>query len=537
MLDTLIKNGRIVDGSGNPWFIGDVGMRDGRIAAVGMIDAEAREVIEAGRQVIAPGFIDGHTHSDLMILEQPFSEVKMSQGVTTEVVGNCGLAPAPYHPDRLDMLRSYVEPVIGASDVPWSWRTAGEYMEVLASSRPAENLATYVAHGPLRIAAMGFDNRPAVRQEMAVMKELLEEGMKAGAIGMSIGLLYSPGSYASKEELAELCSVLPRYNGMLAAHIRGEGNNLIASVKEVLWIAERSGVPLQVCHVKAAGRINWGKVNEVLELIVDARSRGLDVACDVYPYEAGSTSLTTVLPPWALEGGITAVLDRLRDPVQRGRIREELRHEQTEWDNLVASTGWQSIYVSAAVTAAGQLLEGRHILEISRERGDDPIDCALDLLLQEDGKVSIVYFHMSQADVDHLVAWEHSVIISDSLGCVTGKPHPRTYGTFPRLFAKYVRQDKRLTLEQAVRKVTSFPAQRFKLGKRGLLVPDYQADIVMFDPDTIADGATYLAPTLAPSGISQVWVNGVRTLSHGKRSGERPGELIRAGACKHSCHH
>jgi N-acyl-D-amino-acid deacylase len=533
MLDLIIKNGRIVDGTGNPWYLGEIGVKDGMITHVGRADLESRKIIDAKQQVIAPGFIDGHTHSDLMILEQPLSEIKMQQGVTTEVVGNCGLAPAPWSHKHKQLLESYVEPVIGSSSFTWPWETVEQYMEVLAHSKPSENVATYVAHGALRIAVMGFANRPATSDEISQMKRLLEEGMKAGAIGLSIGLLYAPGSYTPKEEIADLCSVLHKYNGLLATHIRGEGNNLIPSILEVIWIAEKSDISLHICHLKAAGKINWGKIQIALDLIENARSRGMDVTCDAYPYSAGSTSLTTVLPPWVLEGGIECTLERLKDPTLRSQIKKQLMEEQVEWDNLVVSTGWNSIFISSINSIANRGLEGKHILEISEIRGVSPIDCALDLLLDEAGKISIVYFHMSEEDVSQVVTWDKSIIISDSLGCVTGKPHPRTYGSFPRLFAKYVRQEKLLSLEQAVRKVTSFPAQRFKLGKRGLLVPGFHADLIVFDPETIADQATFEEPTQIPLGITHVWVNGVNTLSHQTHTTARPGSFIHAHSSLH----
>lgn len=531
MLDLLLKNGRIVDGTGNPWFIGDVGVKDGHIAAVGQIHQEARETLDVHHQVISPGFIDGHCHSDLMIFDHPLSEIKLRQGVTTEVVGNCGLAPAPFVKEKAELLQSYVQPVLGKTSWEWPWETVEQYMDSLASSRPSENIATYVAHGALRIAVMGFANRPATSQELIRMKHLLEQGLKAGAIGFSIGLLYAPGSYTSKEEIAELCSVLPKYNGLFSTHIRGEGNNLIPSVKEVIWIAEKAGVSLHISHLKAAGKINWGKVLEAMELIEEARSRGLDVTCDVYPYNAGSTTLTTVLPPWALEGGIEAVLERFRDAGLRKRIREELGQEQKDWDNLVCSTGWQSVYISAVHNEANRHLEGKHLAEISEERGQHPADCMMDLLLEEQGRISIVYFHMSDDDVKQVVGYERSLIASDSLTCETGKPHPRLYGTFPRVFAKYVREDKVLTLEQAVRKLTSFPVQRFKLGKRGLLVPGYAADIAVFDPDTIQDHATFENPRQYPSGMLHVWVGGKSTLAGERHTQAREGSLIRAHHC------
>ncbi|MFC0333599.1 amidohydrolase family protein [Paenibacillus sepulcri] len=534
MLDLILKNGRIVDGTGNPWYMGDVGIKDGLIAAIGKLDQEAHRMIDVHRQVISPGFIDGHCHSDLMILDHPLSEIKIRQGVTTEVVGNCGLAPAPLFRPNAELLQSYVQPVLGSTSWEWPWETVAQYMDTLAHSSPSENLATYVAHGALRIAVMGFAKRDATAQELQLMKKLLEEGLQAGAIGFSIGLLYAPGSYTSKEEIAELCSVLPKYNGLFSTHIRGEGNNLIPSVKEVIWIAEKTGVSLHISHLKAAGKRNWGKVMEAMELIEQARARGLDVTCDVYPYSAGSTSLTTVLPPWSLEGGIASALEVCRDPGLRKRIREELGSEQEDWDNLVCSTGWQSIYLSAVHTDKNRELEGKHIEEISEMRGQHPVDCMLDLLLEEEGRISIVYFHMADDDVKQVIGYERSLIASDSLTCETGKPHPRLYGTFPRVFAKYVREERVLTLEQAVRKLTSFPVQRFKLGKRGLIVPGYAADLAVFDPETIQDHATFENPRQYPGGINQVIVNGKPTFDREQHTHAREGQFIRA---QHSCNH
>lgn len=528
MIDLIIRNGMVVDGSGASPRPGSVGVKDGLIVHAGEGEPEARERVDARGQVIAPGFIDGHTHSDVSVFDDPLCESKLRQGVTTEVVGNCGLAPSPLAPGRIDALTRYVEPVVGSAGRPWPWATVGDYARALAGSRHAVNMATFVAHGSLRIAAMGFENRPATRAEMSLMKSLLEEGLDAGAIGLSIGLLYAPGSYTAKEEIAELCSALRGRGGLLAAHVRGEGNSLLESLGEAIWIAERAGVPLELSHLKAAGKRNWGKVGKAIDLIESARDRSLDVSCDVYPYDAGSTMLTTLLPPWALEGGIDATLGRIAKDEVRRRLREELRAEQLGWDNLVASTGWQSVVVSSAQTEAGEACVGKSILELSEAEGIDPVDRMIDLLLAEEGRVSIVYYHMSQADVDRVVAYERSIVVSDSLGGAGGMPHPRAYGTFPRLFARYVREEKLLSLEEAVRKVTSAPARRFGLGKRGLLAPGYAADIVLFDPAAIKDGATYLEPTRAPEGISGVWVGGTRVMSDGRHSGALPGAFIRA---------
>jgi N-acyl-D-amino-acid deacylase len=514
-LDLVVENGRVVDGTGNPWFLGDIGIEDGKIVEVGRVDQGGREKIDAGGLVVAPGFIDGHCHSDLMVLDDPGSEIKLQQGVTTEVVGNCGMTPAPFAPQNLDLLRTYVEPVLGNTGREWRWETVEQYFDALLEARPSENVATYVGHGTLRIAVMGFENRPASGEELDRMKGLLEEALQAGAIGLSLGLMYAPGSYTPREELAELCSVLSRYDGLLATHIRGEGNSLIPSLEEVVWIAEKTGVPLQVSHLKAAGGANWGTVNRAMEIIEEARSSGLDVTCDVYPYTAGSTSLTTVLPPWALEGGISKTLERLGEPASRERIKGELREEQDDWDNLVASTGWDSVYISSLSRDDDPNLAGKNILEVSESRGVDPEDGMMDLLLQQDGKVSIVFFHMAGSDVEQVIRWGRSLIASDSLHDQAEKPHPRLYGTFPHVLARYVREKKLLTLEEAVRKMTSFPASRFKLGKRGLVAPGYAADLVVFDPERILDTATYEDPKRFPEGISHVLVNGAKAVGSG----------------------
>jgi N-acyl-D-amino-acid deacylase len=527
VLDLAVKNGRIVDGTGNPWFYGDVGIKDGVIVEVGRVQGRSQETLDAGGRVISPGFIDGHTHSDLMILDEPLSEIKLQQGVTTEVLGNCGMTPAPFSKPNLDLLRSYVEPVLGPTERDWSWESVEQYVNGLREVEPSENVATYVGHGTLRIAELGFEHRPASVEELGRMKGMLEESLQAGAIGLSLGLMYAPGNYTSREELVELCSVLSGYDGLLATHIRGEGDSLIPSIEEVVWIARECGVPLQISHLKAAGSSNWGSVTEAMEIIEDARSKGLDVTCDVYPYTAGSTTMTSLLPPWALEGGISLTLKKLRDPDSRKRIKEELRYEHDGWDNLVASTGWDSVYVSSlSVDRGGAALEGHHVAEISESRGVDPVDCTMDLLLEQDGGVSIVFFHMAEDDVDQVVRWDRSLIASDSLHDRAAKPHPRLYGTFPHVLATHVREKGLLTLEEAVRKMTSFPARRFKLGKRGILAPGYAADLVVFDPDEISDRATYDEPKRFPEGISRVLVNGAVAVESGVHLGASAGRVI-----------
>jgi N-acyl-D-amino-acid deacylase len=526
VLDLVLKNGRVVDGTGNPWFFGDVGVKDGLVVSVGRSRARSLKTIDVGGRVISPGFIDGHCHSDLMVLDHPESEIKLAQGVTTEVVENCGMSPAPFSQQHLDPLRAYVEPVLGTTEREWSWETLEEYMGCVREARPSENVATFVGHGTLRIAAMGFENRPASAGELDRMKAMLAEALQAGAIGLSLGLMYTPGSYTSANELVELCSMLQKHDGLLATHIRGEGGSLIPSLEEVVWIAKKSSCSLQVSHLKAAGRSNWGGVLRAMELLEDARSEGLDVACDVYPYTAGSTSMMTLLPPWTSEGGVSRALERLRDPDVRKEIKEEIGQEQEDWDNMLASTGWESVYVSSLSKGRDPALEGKNLARIAEERGEDPAECMMELLLEQDGKVSMIFFHMAQEDVEQVLGWDHSLVASDSLHFQSEKPHPRSYGTFPRIIAKCVREDGTLTLEEAVRKMTSFPARRFRLGKRGLVASGQAADLVVFDPDTVSDRATYEDPKRSPTGIDLVLVGGVETVEGGVHSGERAGQAI-----------
>ena len=527
MLDTVIKNGRIVDGTGNPWFYGTIGLKNGIVVSVGQTVGEAYEVIDAQGNFVAPGFIDGHCHSDLMILDFPESEIKMQQGVTTEVVGNCGLAPVPVNPLYREDLQKYVEPVLGKAHKEWQWQAISDYFNELDRSLIAENVASYVAHGSVRISVMGFDNRPADQSDLAEMKHIVEEGMKAGAIGLSIGLLYAPGSYSNKEEIAELCRVVAKYNGILSTHIRGEGNNLIPSIQEVLWIAEKVNIPLHISHLKAAGKRNWGKVMEAMEMIEDARSRGMDVTCDVYPYTAGSTMLTTLFPPWSLEGGLSSVLDRLKNQSERAKIWAEIAEEREDWDNLVVSTGWGSVIISSVNAPRLKNYEGKSVLAIANENGKHPIDQAFDLLLEENGNIGIVYYHMNEDDVRQVMQYQNALIASDSLTCYTGKPHPRLYGTFPRVLDEYVKKQGIITLEDAVRKMTSFPAKRFGLGNRGVLSEGYKADIVIFNMDRIEDKATYENPAQFPEGIQYVFVNGKLTTKDKVQTSTKCGCLIK----------
>ncbi|MFY9177470.1 MAG: D-aminoacylase [Caldicoprobacterales bacterium] len=528
MLDIVIKDGKIVNGTGNPWYYGDVGIKDGLIVSIGKIEVQAKEVLDASGKIVTPGFIDVHSHSDLKILQDPLGEIKLQQGVTTEIFGNCGFSPAPLNNSTAELLKSYSQPVMGELNRPWSWNSFKEYMDVLSQGTYSHNIGTYVGNGALRIAIKGFDSSPLTKKELNDVKALLADAMEAGALGLSLGLMYAPENYYSIQELVDICSILSQYNGLLVAHIRGEGNSLISSIEEVIYIAQENGIPLHISHFKAAGRNNWDhKVDKAMDLIESARARGVDVTCDVYPYNAGSTSLWTLLPPWVLEGGVESGLDHIKNPRTRQAIYDELSSQATSWDNLIYSTGWGNVVISSVASRQNQKLVGKNVDQISQERGRHPIDCVFDLLLEEKGKISIVFFHTSEEDVKKILVWDKSLVVSDSLFSAGGVPHPRLYGTFPRLFAKYVRHEKLITLEEAVRKVTSFPAQRLNLNKIGVLDIGYIADIVVFDMEEIEDRATYLNPRQYPKGINWVIVNGRKVMEEGRHLGVKSGRVLK----------
>jgi N-acyl-D-amino-acid deacylase len=532
MLDLIIKNGQIVDGTGNRKIYADVGVKGDRIVQLGRFEGEAVRTIDADNMVVAPGFIDMHSHSDLTRFENPWDEIKLQQGVTTEVTGNCGLSPAPLSDDTAMLLKSYGEPIIGRLRCGWNWHTFGEYMNELSKQNFSCNIVPCIGSGSLRIAAKGFAKGSLCEDEMDRVKQLLTEGLEAGVMGLSMGLMYAPECYYLMDELIEICTVAARYGVLLTTHIRGEGASLVASVKEVVHIAEATGIPLNISHFKAAGIKNWGGVLEqAMEIIEDGRSRGVDITCDVYPYTAGSTSLPALLPPWAQEGGIADTVSRLKDKESRGSIRADLLQEHKYWDNPLLDSGWDRVYVSTANTEKNRPCIGRSLSEIAAINGKDPVDSTLDLIIEENGNIAVVIHQMSDEDVKKIIAWDKSIIVSDSLYAAGGNPHPRMYGTFPRLFRKYVREDRTLTIEKAVRKVTSQPAERFGIKGRGVLRPGFIADISIFDPDSIRDMATYENPRQYPEGISYVIAGGRIAIEKGRHTGARNGIIIRKGVC------
>ena len=502
-------------------------MRAGRVAAVGELGGwHAEEMLEAEGLVVVPGFIDMHTHSDLALLLNPRAESKLRQGVTTEVIGQCGFSPAPAPEGKREAIRAKFGE--WGREVDWSWGSFAEYLEALQACRPSVNVAPVVGHGIVRAGVLGEDNRRPSASEMAAMKAAVEAGLAEGAIGLSSGLAYVPGMFADTDELVELASVAGAKGGVYFSHIRGEDARLLKAVGEAIEVGRRARVRVQISHLKAEGRANWGKVGEALHLIEEARELGIDVGFDAYPYTAWNTSLGQMLPAWAREGGVDAILARLREPVVRARIKDELEEEAE------ADPGrWERRLLASVETEANRPLQGMTIAEIAKRRGAAPADTVIDLLIEERYDADMVGFGMAEEDVRQVLAHRLATIGSDSASCAPygilgkGHPHPRTYGTFARVLGHYAREEKLFSLEEAVAKMTSRAAVRLGLKDRGKISVGYAADIVVFDPDTVADTATYEKPHQYAAGVRCVIVNGVIELDGEEHKGNGTGVVLR----------
>ena len=522
MLDWRIRQARIIDGSGNPWFRGDVGIQAGRIVAVGnLTGARATCELDADDRCLAPGFIDAHTHSDFSLPTFPRGESRISQGVTTEVGGNCGFAPFPVEPDRLDLLRDSSSFI--AADLSWEWRSAAEFFQHLESKSLSLNFVPLVAHGAVRVAVMGFDRRAPTAGEMERMQALVAEAMEAGAAGFSSGLAYAPGCFSAVEELVELCRVVSRYGGVYTTHMRNQEAGLLDSVEESLRVGREAGVPVQISHHKAMGEAYWGSVRASLARVDEAMQSGQDVTLDVYPYTAVSTTFTRFLPDWTLEGGVGALLERLRTP----RLREQILQEAS----ADRSVKWGNVLVAAARKPEHRRYEGMTLEELGKAYGTTPLEAGLDLLVADGAPFPIIRFIMSEDDVEYVLRHPAVMVGSDGYSmspALGSKPHPRSYGTFARVLGEYVRERRVLSLEEAVRKMTSFPAARFGLWDRGLIRPGQVADLVLFDPSSIRDTATFTDPHQYSVGIAWVMVGGRMVWREGKDTGALTGQVLRA---------
>jgi dihydroorotase/N-acyl-D-amino-acid deacylase len=529
--DLVLEHGHVVDGTGSPWYAADVGIRDGRIAAIGnLASAAAARRIDAAGKVVAPGFIDMLGQSELSILLEPRLPSKIYQGITTEITGEGGsiapLSDALVAEDKL----GYDHMGIVAD-----WRTLSEYFARLEKQGMGINLATYVGATQVRRLVVGEENRAATPAELARMTGLVREAMEQGAVGVSTSLQYAPAPYASTEELIALAAESARHGGLYATHMRSESEAEPAAIDEAVRIAREAHTAVEIWHLKAAGKRNWGRMPEVIAKIEAARRDGVDLTADTYAYPAWFNSFSAFIPPWAHEGGDDKMLARLKDPATRARLRKELEDPSpVSWDNEWQEVpGPEGILLSVFQNPALVPLQGKTLAEAAKLRGKDAIDTLFDLLIEDHGYTEVAVFGMSEPDVLLALKQPWVSICNDSQGTSTegalGKehPHPRAYGTFPRILRKYVREDGQLTLPDAIRKFAALPAQRMHLADRGVLKAGMWADVVVFDPATIKDLATFENPNQLSQGMDYVLVNGVPVIDGGKMTGKLPGKVLR----------
>jgi N-acyl-D-amino-acid deacylase len=526
MLDLLIRNGQVVDGSGASRYRADVAVDGGRIVEVGQLEgAEAETVLDAAGCVVAPGFVDMHSHADYSLPSLPTADSLVHQGITTIVTGQCGASPAPL----LDETREQVIAMAESDDMPLAWHewsTFGSYLDYLARMGTSLNVVPLVGQGAVRSAVMGFTAQPPDREQVGRMQAEVARAMDEGAVGVSTGLIYPPGSYTSTEELIAITRPVGERDGFYFSHIRGEADTLLDSVAEAIRIGREAGAAVQISHFKAVGEPNWPKSAAALDLIDQARAEGLDVTADLYPYLASSTGLSATLPDWANEGGKEAILKRLVDPESRRRMTADMQGGRTP-----RAGGWDLVYISSA--PRNRSYEGHHVAELAAEAAKSPYDWIFDALLETELDVGMIKFSMSEDNRKLELRHAAMMIGTDGYGLAPegplsrGKPHPRNYGTFPRVLSHYVREQAVISLEEAIWKMSGFPAQKLRWTDRGLLVKGFKADLVVFDPDRVADQATYEEPHRFPRGIHHVAVNGRLVIREGAHTGARPGAILR----------
>src|SRR5262245_42949300 len=529
--DVLIANGRVIDGTGSPWYAADVGIRDGRIAAIGRLSgAQASQVIDAHGQIVAPGFIDMLGQSELTMLVEPRLPSKIFQGITTEITGEGG-SVAPLN-----------DAIIKADKVSYDhfkltpdWRTLGQYFARLEKQGMGINLATYVGATQVRRMVLGDENRQPTPADLDRMKALVREAMEQGAVGVSTSLQYAPAPYAKTDELVALAAEAATFGGVYATHMRSEAGGVLDALDEAIRIGREAKIPVEIWHLKAAGRQNWGRMKEIVAKIEEARRSGVDVTADTYAYPAWFNSFSAFVPPWAHDGGDEKLIARLKDPQARDRIRKEmLAADASGWDNE-----WQEIPGPEAVTICVvqnpelKNLQGKTLAAIAKLWNEDPIDTLFDILVKDHAFTEVAVFGMSEPDIALAVSQPWVAFDNDSQGTSpTGllgeeHPHPRAYGTFPRVLRKFVREDRLLTLEDAIRKMTALPAQKMRLADRGVLKAGMWADVVVFDPARITDTATFENPNQLSVGMEYVLVNGVAVIAGGKGTGALPGRVLR----------
>ena len=527
-MKTIITNGLIIDGSGSPGYPGAVALENDRIIGVGNIDpAGFDKVIDAKGCVISPGFIDSHSHSDLQVFKTPQLDPKLMQGVTTEFLGQDGISIAPLPEKYISPWRKNLAGLDGdKDDFEWTFHTTENYLKLIEKNGSGTNLCYLVPHGNVRMEGRGLDGGVANDAELDAMCKVLEREIAAGAFGFSTGLIYMPCAYADTREMVRLCSVAAKHGIPFVIHQRSEADTMLESMDEVIGIGRKSGVHVHFSHFKICGKNNAHLFEPVLKKLDDAAKEGIKVSLDQYPYVAGSTMLGVILPPWVHDGGTDKLLERLNNPEDRKRITHDIKNGIQGWDNFVAFAGLDGIFVTDVKTKENEDAIGKNLVQLGEMRGKDPLEATYDLLYQEANAVGMVDFYGLEEHVKAFMNRPEMNVCTD--GLLGGKPHPRVYGAFPRVLGKYVREEKAMPLEVAIRKMTGRPAEVFGVKERGLLKNGYFADIVVFDPATIIDKGTYTEPRQYPEGICHVVVNGQFAVSDGKlQEGVLAGKVLR----------
>jgi len=536
MYDIIIKNGEIIDGSGTISYIADLGIKDGYIQRISKcINDSCAESIDANGYIVCPGFIDIDSHSDFSLFSHPTAESKIRQGITTEIVGQGGRTLGPINMEHLSDLKQYTKSYVQNKNEPnyWNWKTQTEFIEILGANKISVNIASLVGYGSIRIAVMGFEKRKPSSYEMEKMKSFLEEELLNGIHGLSLGLDNSPDSLATMEELVEMAKVVKKYDGICSIHMRDEGNYLIKSINEAIEISKKSGVKLQISHLKAAHPQNWGKVKEAISIINKAKKSGLNVDYDVYPYISYESVLLDVLPPWIRELSPERIVESLKKEDIRAKVIEDMLDKKSDWGNPVLGSSWDRIRIVSMKEKENKIFEGMNIEQISEYLNLQPQDVVINLLITEGGVIKITFSAMIETDLIEVMKQSMAIYSSDGLAVSPYGDykdiavHPKYYGTFPRILGRYVRQKKVMDIEDAIHKMTLLPAIKMNIKDRGYLAVGYKADITIFDKDNVIDNATFEKPHQYPEGIIDVIVNGVTVIRDQEHTGKFPGEIIK----------
>ncbi len=527
--DVILRGGTIYDGNGGKPYVADIALRGDRIAKIGhLVDAKGKVEVDVKGLAVSPGFINMLSWATDSLVYDGRGQSDIRQGVTLEVMGE-GMSMGPLN----DAMKKEAVEQQGDIKYPINWTTLGEYLEMLEKKGISPNVASFVGATTVRIHEVGYENRPPNPEELQRMRALVRQAMEEGALGVGSSLIYAPAFYAGTDELAALCEEASPYGGMYISHMRSEGNRLLEAVDELIDIARRAKVPAEIYHLKAAGRPNWGKLDQVIQRIEKARAEGVRITTDMYNYPAGATGLDAAMPPWVQEGGLKSWIERMKDPAIRERLKKEMTTPTDQWENLLFFAGAENTFLVGFKNDKLKPLTGKSLAEIAKMRGKSPEETAMDMVIEDDSRVGTIYFLMSEDNIKRQLQLPYMSFGSDAEALapegpfLKSNPHPRAYGNFARVLGKYVRDEKVLPLEDAIRKLSSLPAENLKIRERGRLQEGYYADVVVFDPAKVQDHATFEKPHQYSTGVRHVFVNGVQVLKDGEHTGATPGRVVR----------